>query len=106
MIRKLTAIAMAINAVSRPIGMLPIGVPQHRIAGAATGGDAEDVDTDGPSRRMSLIFSAVGAPPPAEVVPAPPALTVTAAQVGRVFGVALDKARSAKRRSEIRATRP
>src|ERR1700676_4959810 len=60
MIRKLTAIAMAINAVSRPIGMLPIGVPQHRIASAATGGDAEDVDTDGPSRRKSLIFRRCG----------------------------------------------
>jgi hypothetical protein len=49
------------------------------------------IDPAGPSARVIDLRNA-GAPPQAQVLPAPKPFTVTAAQVGQVFAVALDKA--------------
>ncbi len=49
------------------------------------------IDPNGPSARV-IDLRAAGGPPQAQVLPAPKPFTVTAAQVGEVFAVALDKA--------------
>ncbi|MGD0641152.1 MAG: hypothetical protein ABSC22_10430 [Roseiarcus sp.] len=49
------------------------------------------IDPNGPSARVVDLRNA-GGPPQAQVLPAPKPFTVTAAQVGQVFAVALDKA--------------
>jgi hypothetical protein len=49
------------------------------------------IDPDGPSARV-IDLRAAGGPPQAQALPAPKPFTVTAAQVGQVFAVALDKA--------------
>jgi len=54
-------------------------------------GDQAFIDPNGPSARV-FNLQAPGAPPQAQVIPAANPFTVTAAQVGQVFGVALDSA--------------
>jgi hypothetical protein len=49
------------------------------------------IDLNGPSARV-IDLRAAGGPPQAQVLPAPKPFTVTAGQVGQVFGVALDNA--------------
>ncbi len=54
-------------------------------------GDQAFIDPKGPSARV-FDLRVPGAPPQAQVIPAPNPFSVTAAQVGQVFGVALDSA--------------
>jgi len=65
--------------------------PPAQIAPGQDPGDLTFIDTTGPSAQV-FNLQAPGAPPQAQVMPAPVSLTVTAAQVGQVFGVALDNA--------------
>ena len=54
-------------------------------------GDQTFIDPNGPAARV-FDLRVPGAPPQAQVIPAPNPFSVTAAQVGQVFGVALDSA--------------
>jgi len=65
--------------------------PPAQIAPGQDPGDLTFIDPNGPSAQV-FNLQAPGAPPQAQVVPAPISLTVTAAQVGQVFGVTLDNA--------------
>lgn len=62
-----------------------------QIAPGANPGDQTFIDLNGPSARV-FDLQAPGAPPQAQVIAAPALFTVIAAQVGQVFGVALDNA--------------
>ena len=62
-----------------------------QVAPGTDPGDQTFIDPNGPSARI-FNLQAPGAPPQAQVMPAPNPFTVTAAQVGQVFGVALDNA--------------
>lgn len=65
--------------------------PPAQIAPGQDPGDLTFIDPKGPSAKVFNLQSP-GAPPQAQVIPAPNPFTVTAAQVGQVFGVALDNA--------------
>lgn len=65
-----------------PPGEIPVGVDP---------GEQTTIDLNGPSARVVDLGQIAGRPP-APFVPAPKPFTVTAAQVGQVFGVALDNA--------------
>jgi hypothetical protein len=62
-----------------------------QIAQGANPGDKAFIDPNGPSARV-FNLQAPGSPPHAQVIPSPVLFTVTAAQVGQVFGVVLDNA--------------
>ena len=66
-------------------------LPPSQIAPGQDPGDLTFIDPSGPSLQIFNLQSA-GAPPQAQVVGAPVSLTVTASQIGQVFGVALDNA--------------
>src|SRR5882724_10106329 len=53
--------------------------------------DQTMIDPQGPSLRV-IDLQSIGGPPQAQLVQAPKPYTATAAQIGQVFGVALDKA--------------
>ena len=65
--------------------------PPVQIAPGQDPGDLTFIDSNGPSASV-FSMQAPGAPPQAQVLAAPIPFTVTAAQVGQVFGVALDSA--------------
>jgi hypothetical protein len=65
--------------------------PPAQIAPGQDPGDLTFIDPTGPSAQVFNLQSP-GAPPQAQVIPAPVPFAVTAAQVGQVFGVALDNA--------------
>jgi hypothetical protein len=65
--------------------------PPQQIAPGQDPGDLTFIDPNGPSAKVFNLQSS-GAPPQAQVIPAPNPFTLTAAQVGQVFGVALDNA--------------
>jgi hypothetical protein len=65
--------------------------PPSQIAPGQDPGDLTFIDPNGPSAQV-FNLQAPGAPPQAQVIAAPVPFTVTAAQVGQVFGVALDNA--------------
>ncbi len=65
--------------------------PPAQVAPGQDPGDLTFIDPNGPSARVFNLQSP-GAPPQAQVIPAPNPFTVTAAQVGQVFGVAIDNA--------------
>jgi hypothetical protein len=65
--------------------------PPSQIAPGQDPGDLTFIDPAGPSAQVFSLQSP-GAPPVAQVIPAPPSFAATAAQVGQVFGVALDDA--------------
>ena len=65
--------------------------PPQQIAPGEDPGDATFIDPNGPSVQV-FDLHAPGAPPQAQVIGTPVLLAVTAAQVGQVFGVALDNA--------------
>ena len=81
-------IATAGNAVVTGFSGAP---PPQQIAPGEDPGDATFIDPNGPSVQV-FDLHALGAPPQAQVIGAPVPLVVTAAQVGQVFGVALDNA--------------
>ncbi len=65
--------------------------PPAQIAPGVDPGDQTFIDPSGPSAQVFDLRSPA-APPQAQVMPEPKPFTVTAAQVGQVFGVALDNA--------------
>jgi hypothetical protein len=65
--------------------------PPAQIAPGQDPGDLTFIDPNGPSASV-FNLQAPGAPPQAQVLPVPNPFTVTAAEVGQVFGVALDNA--------------
>ena len=65
--------------------------PPSKIAPGQDPGDLTFIDPNGPSAQV-FNLQAPGAPPQAQVIAAPVPFTVTAAQVGQVFGVTLDNA--------------
>ena len=65
--------------------------PPAQVAPGQDPGDLTFIDPSGPAARVFDLQSP-GAPPQAQVLPEPNPFTVTAAQVGQVFGVALDNA--------------
>ena len=68
------------------------GAPQPaQVTPGTDPGDQTFIDPNGPSTRI-FNLQAPGAPPQAQVLATPNPFTVTAAQVGQVFGVALDNA--------------
>ena len=88
-------------ASAQTSGILPLGtaivtgfsgapLPAQIVAGQNPG-DLTFIDPNGPSAQV-FNLQAPGAPPQAQVIPAPVSLVVTAAQVGQVFGAALDNA--------------
>ncbi|MGB6534332.1 MAG: hypothetical protein WBF58_00040, partial [Xanthobacteraceae bacterium] len=66
-------------------------LPPAQIAPGQDPGDLTFIDPKGPSARVFNLQSP-GAPPQAQVIAAPNPFTVTAAQVGQVFGVTIDNA--------------
>ncbi len=68
------------------------GAPQPaQVTPGVDPGDQTFIDPNGPSVRI-FNLQATGAPPQAQVLATPNPFTVTAGQVGQVFGVALDNA--------------
>ncbi len=65
--------------------------PPAQVAPGPDRGDRTFIDANGPSAQV-FNLQAPGAPPQAQVLTQPPPFTVTAAQVGQVFGVTLDDA--------------
>ena len=65
--------------------------PPAMIAPGIDPADKTFIDLQGPSARV-FDPQAPGAPPQAQLLTAPKPFTVTAGQVGQVFGVALDNA--------------
>jgi len=65
--------------------------PPAQIAPGQDPGDLTFIDPNGPSASV-FNLQALGAPPQAQVLAEPNPFTVTAAQVGQVFGVTLDNA--------------
>jgi hypothetical protein len=76
------------NAVVTGFSGAPL--PSQIVAGQNPA-DAIFIDPAGPSVQVFNLLTP-GAPPQAQVIPAPVSLVVTAAQVGQVFGVAIDNA--------------
>jgi hypothetical protein len=89
------------GASAQTSGVLPLGtaivtgfsgapLPAQIVAGQNPG-DLTFIDPNGPSAQV-FDLQAPGAPPQAQVIAAQVSLVVTAAQVGQVFGAALDNA--------------
>jgi hypothetical protein len=102
------AVAILIAGVAKPDAALaqapPILLPGNAIVTGFSGaplpaqiapglnpGDQTFIDLNGPSARV-FNLQTPGAPPQAQVIPAPSLFAVTAAQVGQVFAVTLDNA--------------
>jgi hypothetical protein len=66
-------------------------LPPAMIAPGVDPADKTFIDLQGPAARV-FDLQAPGAPPQAQLLTAPKPFTVTAGQVGQVFGVALDNA--------------
>ena len=65
--------------------------PPTLIAPGVDPADKTYIDLAGPSARV-IDLQTAGAPPQAQLLQAPKTFTVTASQIGQVFGVALDNA--------------
>ena len=89
----------SVNAQNVPAGILTPGnaavtgfsgaIPPAQIPPGVDPRERTFIDLDGPSARI-VDLQNMGGPPNAQLVPAPKPFTVTAAQVGQVFAVALD----------------
>ncbi|MFZ2155348.1 MAG: hypothetical protein WAV72_04375 [Bradyrhizobium sp.] len=97
----LFSVGAAFAQVSPPTGIVANGnavvtgfsgaLPPASIAPGVDPADKTFIDLQGPAARV-LDLQAPGAPPQAQLLTAPKPFTVTAGQIGQVFGVALDSA--------------
>ena len=97
----LSSVGAAFAQVSPPTGIVANGnavvtgfsgaLPPASIAPGVDPAEKTFIDLQGPAARV-FDLQAPGAPPQAQLLTAPKPFTVTAGQIGQVFGVALDSA--------------